>query len=143
MSGRGPEVLRLLARGFTRRCPLCGQGHLFRRWFTMADRCPRCGLPFDREPGWVLGAMTINTAWTFAAMLVTMVVGFVATAPDIDGAAVAMAAGGVAVATPVLGYPFSKTVWIAIDLTLVPARAGELRAEYHPSPGQDEATRSV
>lgn len=109
----------------------------------MADRCPRCGLPFDREPGWVLGAMTINTAWTFVAMLVTMVTGFVLTAPEIDGAAVAAATGGVALATPVVGYPFSKTVWIAIDLGMVPARRSELRASYRPPGDQDEVTRSV
>jgi len=96
----------------------------------MVEHCPRCGLPFAREPGWVLGAMTINTAWTFVAMLVTMLVGFVLTYPDIATFWVAFAAATAALVTPIVGYPFSKTVWIAIDLAMVPARATELRIEY-------------
>jgi hypothetical protein len=96
----------------------------------MVERCPRCGLPFDREPGWVLGAMTINTAWTFLAMLATMLAGFVLTYPDIPTFWVALAAGTAAVVTPLLGYPFSKTAWIALDLAMVPARATELRIEF-------------
>jgi uncharacterized protein (DUF983 family) len=113
-------IRRLLWRGLTRRCPNCGQGGLFRRWFTMAERCPRCDLVFDREPGWILGAMTINTAWTFAAILATMVGGFVLTWPDVPANAVSVAAAAAAIITPLVGYPFSKTVWVAIDLAMVP-----------------------
>ena len=39
---------RMMLRGCSRRCPVCGQGHLFRRWFTMCERCPRCDLRFER-----------------------------------------------------------------------------------------------
>lgn len=123
---REPTIPRLLARGAAKHCPRCGQSHLFRRWFTMVPMCPGCSLPFDREPGWVLGAMTINTAWTFVAILVTMLAGFVLTYPDIDAFWVSVAAGAAAVITPVVGYPFSKTVWIAIDLALVPDRVEQI-----------------
>lgn len=129
---RPVPIPRLLARGLVKHCPNCGAGHLFRRWFTMVEHCPGCDLPFDREPGWVLGAMTVNTAWTFLAILVTMAVGIVATYPDIASTQVTLAAAAAAVLTPVIGYPFSKTVWIAVDLAMVPARAAELRLEFQP-----------
>jgi hypothetical protein len=92
----------------------------------MVSTCPGCALPFDREPGWVLGAMTINTAWTFVAILVTMFAGFVLTYPEIAAFEVSVATGLAAVMTPVVGYPFSKTVWIAIDLALVPDRPQQI-----------------
>ena len=37
-----------------------GSGHLFKRWFTMVDDCPRCGLHFEREQGYWAGALAIN-----------------------------------------------------------------------------------
>lgn len=124
--GRRPKpdreipVSRLIGRGLVKHCPRCGQGKLFRRWFTMVDTCPGCGLSFEREPGWILGAMTINTAWTLFVILVTMFAGFVITYPDIDAFWVSVTTGIAAMLAVLIGYPFSKTVWIAIDLAMVP-----------------------
>jgi uncharacterized protein (DUF983 family) len=113
-----PSKKRLLWRGLTKRCARCGGGRLFRRWFTMVDRCPRCGLDFNREPGWVLGAMTINTVFLFIAIFVTMFTGFVLTYPDIAVGPISIATVLVGGAVALIGYPFSKTVWIAIDLMM-------------------------
>jgi uncharacterized protein (DUF983 family) len=30
-------------RGFTGRCPACGEGHIFRAYLKVADRCTSCG----------------------------------------------------------------------------------------------------
>jgi hypothetical protein len=86
----------------------------------MVERCPGCGLQFDREPGWVLGAMTINTAFMFVVGIPTMFAGFVLTYPDIAVAPVAIATVAAAGLAALVGYPFSKTVWVAIDLMMVP-----------------------
>ena len=32
-----------LRRGFRRRCPRCGEGHLFEGYLKVADACPACG----------------------------------------------------------------------------------------------------
>ena len=37
---------RYLMRGFTGRCPNCGEGHLFRAFLKVADHCETCGEPF-------------------------------------------------------------------------------------------------
>ena len=68
-----PSTGRMLARGAARRCARCGSGGLFRRWFTMAERCPRCDLQFEREEGYWTGAMMINLAVTEAVFLATFV----------------------------------------------------------------------
>lgn len=115
-----PTRGRLLLRGLLKHCPRCGQGHLFRRWFSMAPTCPRCGLDFNREPGWVLGAMTINTAFMFVVAIPTMLAGFVITYPDVKPGLISIVSVLAAGAAALIGYPFSKTVWIAIDLMMVP-----------------------
>jgi hypothetical protein len=50
--------------------------------------------------------------------------------------AVALAAGVEVVAVPVLFYPFSKTVWAAIDVAM---HRGEAWAGYHASTGGADA----
>jgi hypothetical protein len=96
----------------------------------MVHTCPGCGLEFDREPGWVLGAMTINTAVTFVAMIIVMVTGFLLTYEDFATLQVSLATAAVAIIVPTIGYPFSKTVWIALDLAMVPDREERRQVGY-------------
>ena len=111
---------RLLARGLARRCPLCGGGHLFRRWFTIVERCPRCGFRLERIEGHWIGALGMNTIVSFGAVLVAVVVAFALTYPDGSTAAGVTAIVAVAVVVPLAFYPTSKTLWSAIDLAMRP-----------------------
>ena len=48
-------------------CPRCGQGAIFRLplwrgYLAMNERCPVCGLKFEREPGYFLGALYFSYA---------------------------------------------------------------------------------
>lgn len=57
-----PSTLRSILRQL---CPRCRSGRIFRStvyWGfpKMNDRCPACGLLFNREPGYFLGAMYIS-----------------------------------------------------------------------------------
>lgn len=111
---------RLLRRGIARRCPVCGGGRLFRRWFTIVERCPRCGFPLERIEGHWIGALGMNTIVTSGAVLVAVVVGVALTHPD---GPVGVAVGLVvttAVVVPLAFYPVSKTLWSAIDLAMRP-----------------------
>jgi uncharacterized protein (DUF983 family) len=40
-----------LGRGWRKRCPHCGEGPLFSGWSHHLDRCTRCGLVYERNPG--------------------------------------------------------------------------------------------
>ena len=46
-----PNVREILARGWRRRCPRCGEGALFRRWLEVHERCSSCGLLYQPDPG--------------------------------------------------------------------------------------------
>ncbi len=54
---------RYFCRSMRLRCPACGVSPIFvawrkirrlRDWFTPLDGCPRCGYPYEREPGYYL-----------------------------------------------------------------------------------------
>jgi uncharacterized protein (DUF983 family) len=60
-SGRGSAVVAILRQ----LCPHCRRGRIFRRSIFMGfpkmhEFCPACGLKFEREEGYFLGAMYIS-----------------------------------------------------------------------------------
>ncbi len=121
---------RLLWRGFTRRCPVCGQGQLFHRWFTIAERCPRCGLKFERIEGHSSGALGVNTVISLMVIFFAGVAGLVATFPELPLLPLTIMIVTVAAIFPIFFYPFSKTVWTAIDLRMRPPEAEEVSAGF-------------
>ena len=119
-------VPRLLGRGLTRRCPLCGARRVFDGWFTIKDRCPRCAFPLEqRIEGHWLGALGMNTIVSFGLLALTMAVGLIATYPDIATGPLVALCATVAVVVPLVFYPFSKTLWSAVDLAMRPLEPGD------------------
>jgi hypothetical protein len=108
----------MLWRGTTKRCARCGSGRLFRRWFTMVERCPRCSYRFEREEGFFLGAYTINLALALGVCIAGIVVGFAVIRPVPTAGVIAGATGFAAGITPLIAYPFTKTIWTAIDMIM-------------------------
>lgn len=118
----------MLRRALLKRCPICGTGGLFTRWFRMKERCPGCGYLFEREEGFFLGAYVINLAVAQAMVILLAVVPLIVRlAGDPDASIAPFLAGGVigAVVGPMVFYPWSKTVWTAFDLMLRPAHMTE------------------
>jgi len=95
---------------------------LFLGWFTMRDRCPRCGLRFEREEGDFLGAYVINYGLvsTVVAVVLVLVIAFEANRHSSWLVPLLAAGAFLAVVAPVALYPFSKTVWAAIELIMKP-----------------------
>ena len=58
------SVGTLLKRALRMRCPRCGKGPIFRRWYTYSEHraCPVCGLVYDAR-GESLGFMYLSTAF--------------------------------------------------------------------------------
>jgi uncharacterized protein (DUF983 family) len=119
MTARPPTKARMLGRGSMKRCARCGHGHLFRRYFTMVDDCPQCGLHFEREPGYWAGALAINIGVTGAVFVVVFVVALVLTVPDVPVGLLLAILVPLMIVVPILGYPFSKTLWVAVDRALL------------------------
>jgi uncharacterized protein (DUF983 family) len=115
----------MLGRAALRHCPLCGHGHLFHRWVSMVEACPGCGLRFRRVDGQWLGSWFLNIIVTQTAVALVLVVGVALGFPDPDMALIAVAGLVVACAVPVAFFPFSRTLWTAIDLAMRPVEFDE------------------
>ncbi len=94
----------------------------------MHEHCPECGLRFEREPGYWVGAVTINTVVIFATFLVTFGGMVFATWPDVPWPTVLVVTAVLNVAVPVLFYPMSKTIWLALEMSWHPLEPNEIEA---------------
>lgn len=116
----------MAARALLRHCAACGSGHLFADWFHLKEQCPRCRLTFLRERGHWTGDLGINTIVSFGSLLVTLLVFALATWPELPVVPAMVTALAVAAITPLVFYPWSKTIWLAVDLMLNPLKPGEV-----------------
>lgn len=138
MSDSAPQSLgRLdtrtaLLRGLRRKCAVCGQGRLFRRWFTMLEDCPRCGLHFERLEGHWLGSLAVNTMVTFTLMFTALGVVMVVAYPEFPIRTMMLVLIPIPLFGPLLLFPFTRTFWMAMDLLLRPPEPGEVHDEFLP-----------
>jgi uncharacterized protein (DUF983 family) len=116
-----PPTARMIARGLARRCPLCGGRGLFRRWVEPHSACPRCQLKLDRgEADFFLGAYTLNFVTVQLVLIGFLLLSVTLSWPDVPWRALVWGGGLIVVVTPVAFYPISRTLWLAIDLTMRP-----------------------
>lgn len=123
MGQHGPvsvSASTLLKRGMLRRCPVCAQGRLFHRWVVMVPACPRCGLMFRREPGQWLGSWFLNVCVVQTVVILILAVGVGVTWPDPPLGFIGSFTALSALAVPILFFPHSRTLWVAIDLAMTP-----------------------
>ena len=74
----------------------------------------------------MLGAAAINAIFTLGSLILVMVIGIVATYPDVSTWPLIFITAAVAVAVSILGYPFSYTTWLAVDLAMHPLEPEEI-----------------
>jgi uncharacterized protein (DUF983 family) len=110
----------VLRRGFAKHCPVCGQGHLFRQWLRMVPECPRCRLRFQRIPGHWLGSWFLSICLVQTVVILTLIIGVAITYPDPPMVLLTILTVLGALLTPLLFFPFSRTIWCAIDLAMRP-----------------------
>jgi hypothetical protein len=97
----------------------------------MVERCPRCGMKFEREEGFFLGAYVVNFGAMMLAIAAFIAVGVAMSLPDPDAGRLALGGIAVGVLVPIAFYPVSKTVWSAIDLLMKPLEPQEIEAASH------------
>ncbi|HRW38314.1 MAG TPA: DUF983 domain-containing protein, partial [Aquihabitans sp.] len=129
LKGR-PAPRTLLRRGISKRCPRCGGGGLFAGYFRMRERCPTCGYQFEREPGFFVGAWFINFGIAEGLLFpIVMLFGWWKNVhPDAGVLGPAILGAAIAIVGPIVFYPFSKTIWSAFDLMMVPLEVSEIVA---------------
>lgn len=124
--GTRQNLLLLLGRAALLRCPRCGGRGILRGWFNLQHRCPTCRLVFQRgESDYWLGGYTINFVVAETAAVVLIVALILATLPAVPWAVVTYAAMAAVVVLPLLFFPFSRTLFLAVDLYVRPSELGD------------------
>ncbi len=107
------KLTTTLWRAWRLRCALCGQGRLFRGWFTMNDQCEHCGASFEREPGFFLGSIYFNYGVT-AIIVTASYVTLLFTETVSEGVLLPVTAL-FTVLFPLWYFRYARSVWLAID----------------------------
>ncbi len=92
----------------------------------MRDHCVGCGLRFEREEGFHTGGMALNLV-AAELLFVVLFVGLLAlTWPNPPWEALRWGSIVLMIAFPLLFYPFSKALWLALDLAIRPIETIEI-----------------
>ena len=104
------------------RCPRCRQGHMFppllsHRLVAMNETCEVCGLKFEREPGYFLGAMyfsyTMGVLTILPVSLLLLVAGWGLVPVMIEMFVQTL------ISMP-LFFRYSRVMWSHLDLAFIP-----------------------
>jgi uncharacterized protein (DUF983 family) len=140
----GVSNTKMLWRGLLRQCPACGNHTTHSSYATMLAECPQCSLKFERIFGHSIGYIGLNTVVTFAVTFAVLLIGSIATKPDIPFWPLLIATILSAGVLPVLFLPSAHTMWTAIDLAIRPLTPGEIDPRFikvDPVAGKWTATR--
>jgi len=113
------ERVRLALRDIARQtCPRCRQGKIFRAplwrgYLAMHETCPVCGLKFEREPGYFLGAMYFSYLLSIPPVLFLMLLFWRFTPWRFD--LVIMAAFVAYLPVVPLVTRYARVVWLYVD----------------------------
>ncbi len=115
-----------LARALTLRCPECGARGLFRHWLRLQPRCGRCALKLDRgNPDHFVGAYLVNLIIAELLFAGGFGVWLLAVWPDVPWDSIEHVAVAAMVLSPLVTYPFTRTVWLAADLIFDPPKPSD------------------
>jgi len=108
-----PGVRAVLARALRLRCPRCGRSGLYEGWFRMHERCAACGLRYEREQGYFVGAIYVNYALTASLGL-----GSVLLLDNLLGLSLAqqlVLAVPLMLFAPLLFFRHARSLWLGLD----------------------------
>jgi uncharacterized protein (DUF983 family) len=127
----GARLAKAVRRGLRLRCPRCGEAPLFTGLVRMRPRCPVCGLQFERETGYFIGAIYINYGLTVGLAVAGYFLLEAWLAPSTAWQVVIW--GAFAVLFPLWSFRYSKAIWLALDHFVDPTEGGR------PGPGPADA----
>lgn len=131
------RAARGIRRGIRRRCPACGERDLFRGWLEPRPSCPRCGLRLERgESDFFLGGFTINFIVVELVLAAFLAAAVILTWPAVPWDWLLWIGAPLMVLAPIAFFPFSRTIWLALDLAMRPPRPEDFEgAERSPRGG--------
>lgn len=102
-------------------CPRCFEGKVFSGVFSMHKDCPHCGLHYEREPGYFLGAMSLSYAMGFIVILPIFLTLLLKDAPM---AWVIGAPAAVIISIAPITFRLSRLIWLHFDFRVHPPANG-------------------
>jgi uncharacterized protein (DUF983 family) len=123
-----PTLRALIARAIARRCPRCGGGGIWQSWFRMKHACPTCGQVLERgeSEDFFIGAYLINLVVAELSAVVIAAVMWIWLGSRVSFNVLWGASMALAIIMPVIFYPFSRELWLALDLHFRPSEAGDV-----------------
>jgi uncharacterized protein (DUF983 family) len=109
---------KILFRGLRLRCPDCGQASLYESFFKMKRHCSRCGLIFEREQGYFIGALYINVIVTESLLLFLFILYY--TIRPVSEDALYVVLFSLALILPLIFFRHSRSLWLAVDHIIEP-----------------------
>ena len=117
-----------VARALTFRCPNCGARPVRKSWLKRLPACRACGLRTDRgENDYFIGAYIVNLIAAELLLAIGLVVVLLATWPEPPWTAIQWVGAALLVLAPLVLYPFSEMLWLAMDLAFRPLTEAELQ----------------
>jgi uncharacterized protein (DUF983 family) len=125
----------LMTRALRFRCPHCGKGYVLTRSGSVRIQCSVCGLRFQRSSDdYFSGAMFFGMMIGEGLFALTLLIVLVASWPDVPWTALTYGTPiGMLLLLPIL-LPFSKVVWLAVDVLIRPVMPDELYPELLATP---------
>ena len=117
--------LVLFGRALTLRCPHCGQRGVFQHWFRMHPSCRHCGISL--ATGNSVGANLLNLVLAELALVVLLVTFIVRSWPNPPWTVLQYGAPVLMLMAPLVFFPFSRVLFVAIDLAMHPAARPDIR----------------
>jgi uncharacterized protein (DUF983 family) len=114
------KIFHMLGNGLRLRCPRCGIGSLYAKPFRMCSNCAQCGLKFEREQGYFVGAIYVNYAVTVLIAMPGFLILDLLTGMPINRQLSIWIP--FAIIFPILFFHHSRSLWLAIDHWLNPAK---------------------
>jgi uncharacterized protein (DUF983 family) len=115
-----PGRMRAILR---QRCPICHEGRVWRSGITMNETCPACGIVFEREQGYWLGALYVAYALSVPVLsALTILIWLVFSTSDrpVDfGRSFLIAMAAFVPMSPIV-FRYSKVVWMHLDQLIDP-----------------------
>ena len=128
------KMLSMIGAGIRLKCPRCYVGPLYRRPFFMNSHCFHCGLKFEREQGYFVGAIYINYAATIAIAVPGFFILDAFTRMTIQQQLTIWIP--FTVVFPLLFFHHSRSLWLVLDHLFNPAKS------LYPLPSKESASLS-
>ena len=123
-----PSTGKMIRRSLLRQCPRCAnRSAWFTSWFKQGERCIGCGMKRTRDTdGHELGSLTIASVLNIVLIMAAIGIAVAFTAPDVPVLTLYIVLASAALVFPVLTWPMTHTLWMAIDLIFRPMGVDEV-----------------